>query len=213
MAVPKNECQSKSQTDLLLESMRVFDPEECAICTAQLFPTDEAGDDSPQIVCLPRCRHVFHEECMKNWIASSSSAGPPSCPSCKTNLVAPPPPVVKPAPAPAKPPPPVQRPAVVEEQTFHEVVTTALAGVVDDTCQICRHSISDLCIMCHEVVDREAGLWCGAQFNMHCEHSFHTHCIDSWRRRRDSCPADNLPWQRLMTIHFNDIAPAVWNVD
>jgi hypothetical protein len=211
MAVPKNSCQPKSQTDLLLESMRVFDPEECVICAAQLFPTDEAGEDSPRIVCLPRCRHVFHEECMKNWIASSSSAGPPSCPSCKTNLTAPPPPAVKPVPV--QPPPVVQRPVSVEDNSFYDIVTGALANVVDSTCQICRCGISDLCYMCEEVGDRAAGLRCGTQFNKHCKHSFHTHCIDKWRRRRDCCPADCLPWERLLTVHFNDVAPAVWNVD
>mmetsp|Transcript_26546 Transcript_26546/g.62312 ORF Transcript_26546/g.62312 Transcript_26546/m.62312 type:complete len:116 (-) Transcript_26546:36-383(-) len=65
--------------------------------------------------------------------------------------------------------------------------------VVNETCAVCRFPITDLCIECnagsHGANPECAIAWGG------CSHQFHSHCIQNWLEKRNTCPVDNNPWE------------------
>ncbi|WOL07021.1 RING-H2 finger protein ATL74-like [Canna indica] len=55
---------------------------ECAICLAELVEGD-------RVRVLPACSHGFHAQCVEMWLAGRSS-----CPTCRTDCLPPPAPVM-----------------------------------------------------------------------------------------------------------------------
>jgi hypothetical protein len=53
---------------------------ECDICKSAEAPD---SDTSASIFQLQICRHIFHEVCIRTWLATGSS----TCPMCRTVLV------------------------------------------------------------------------------------------------------------------------------
>lgn len=50
------------------------DPDKCPICLGEY-------KDEDMVIVLPRCGHVFHTLCIKEWMARASS-----CPNCRTPM-------------------------------------------------------------------------------------------------------------------------------
>lgn len=60
----------KAKLKLSITDIRV---DKCGICLSQ-FRANESG-------AFPKCKHCFHEACLRSWISRS-----PSCPVCRVNL-------------------------------------------------------------------------------------------------------------------------------
>ncbi|KAL4196425.1 hypothetical protein AMTRI_Chr04g246150 [Amborella trichopoda] len=84
---------------------------ECAVCLSEF-------EDDESLRLIPNCSHVFHPECIDEWLASHVT-----CPLCRANLTVPPPPDTKlpensPDAAEDPNPPPEDEIPVVEEITI-----------------------------------------------------------------------------------------------
>merc|ERR1711934_1156412 len=59
-----------------------------------------------------------------------------------------------------------------------------------ENCGICKESNHEVCINC--LAD---GLTEGCDIAIgECNHAFHWHCIESWLKRRTTCPLDHTEW-------------------
>mmetsp|Transcript_71261 Transcript_71261/g.82902 ORF Transcript_71261/g.82902 Transcript_71261/m.82902 type:complete len:96 (-) Transcript_71261:61-348(-) len=61
----------------------------------------------------------------------------------------------------------------------------------NENCAICKMKLTEPCIECQG--DFEQSNKCTISFGQ-CNHAFHTHCIDQWLKKNQTCPADSQPW-------------------
>ena len=66
---------TKNVTELELEDSQLQDyQKECEICLDNF-------SNNNLIINMPKCKHVYHWECLKDWIKFR-----PNCPNCRSNL-------------------------------------------------------------------------------------------------------------------------------
>lgn len=61
----------------VIEETRLFEEYMCSICIGKL---SHNGDNTPDLVSMACCKHVYHRSCFKEWIASGGEI----CPMCST---------------------------------------------------------------------------------------------------------------------------------
>lgn len=85
----------------------------------------------------------------------------------------------------------------------------------DDTCPICRENLSNCCKTCKKenkcfikdiTINNSTNIFkayttCPIDKGT-CEHIYHSHCINKWRRKRDICPLDNMFWDSTILDSF-----------
>ena len=91
-----------------------------------------------------------------------------------------------------------------ESKMFKVLKWNAIAqwnyDTVSDTCGICKNSIREACINCQANQEKFDTNNCKKVVGK-CNHSFHTHCIDEWIKKKNNCPLDFSEW---MPMRFMD---------
>jgi ribosomal protein S3AE len=64
------------QNLVVVERSTLEESDSCAVCLS-----DMKEDDENKIVRLVNCKHLFHEQCIRDWLIRDNS-----CPLCKTPL-------------------------------------------------------------------------------------------------------------------------------
>eukprot|EP00038_Savillea_parva_P012736 m.206623 g.206623 ORF g.206623 m.206623 type:complete len:222 (-) comp23422_c0_seq1:85-750(-) len=66
----------------LVKALELTDP--CSICLDTWHPSDDPGQQAQFL----KCRHVFHVDCIQQWVASAGELGtrPVACPYCNTPM-------------------------------------------------------------------------------------------------------------------------------
>ena len=57
----------------------VFNSEECVICM-------DAFVEGAQLRQLPTCKHIFHDDCLMDWMSSDKQLEFQKCPQCNTEI-------------------------------------------------------------------------------------------------------------------------------
>ena len=73
------------------------------------------------------------------------------------------------------------------------IITQSYLDVHNDSCPICRISLSEKCVECSNNPDSGD---CKSVIGV-CNHAYHYHCISVWLKTKKVCPLDNTQWKFL----------------
>lgn len=83
--IPENRLvinEDNRNTNLLREVIIIkeTDSKTCAICLEECIaePNNYTNQNNKKISCMQNCKHIFHEECIKEWITKNKT-----CPQCR----------------------------------------------------------------------------------------------------------------------------------
>ena len=65
----------------------------------------------------------------------------------------------------------------------------------NDLCAICRNFIFEKCLACLKTLPYNPNKTCNLEYNLHCTHLYHAHCIQHWNKTSMTCPNDALQWE------------------